>query len=290
MAPSKSAKEGSKLQAIYRDARQKRHPEREEVLGRGCEISRNDQVGSEFTKQLGTRRRRAQKTPLVPPVQAGFYFEDGRSPLGVAMLSPEKCRDRAAECLQWAESAPSSRVRDILLDVARIWTRLAIEAESSNCLAKVALIEPKMAEGSKKFRRLPGGGTASRTGVQTLVGRFVRGAGSNFQSANSWWHAVAGKESTSLSVLTDLLVWPCELPVLVRNSGGACDPEGCRRLAPAMAGLFLWPRAVQPTARRRTQLRRLQGSRCIRLDIREPKWPGALFWALPLQQTRKAAR
>ena len=80
MAPSKSAKEGSKLQAIYRDARQKRHPEREEVLGRGCEISRNDQVGSEFTKQLGTRRRRAQKTPLVPPVQAGFYFADGRSP------------------------------------------------------------------------------------------------------------------------------------------------------------------------------------------------------------------
>ena len=86
-------------------------------------------MGSEFTKQLGTRRRRAQKTPLVPPVQAGFYFEDGRSPLGVAMLSPEKCRDRAAECLQWAESAPSSRVRDILLDVARTWTRLAIEAE-----------------------------------------------------------------------------------------------------------------------------------------------------------------
>ena len=86
----------------------------------------------------------------------------GEPPLGAAMLSPEKCRDRAAECLQWAESAHGSRVRDILLDVARIWTRLAIEAESSNCLAKVALIEPKMAEGSKKFRRLPGGGTASR--------------------------------------------------------------------------------------------------------------------------------
>ena len=32
MAPSKSAKEGSKLQAIYRDARQKRHPEREEFF------------------------------------------------------------------------------------------------------------------------------------------------------------------------------------------------------------------------------------------------------------------
>ena len=51
-------------------------------------------------------------------------------------------------------------------------------------------------------------------------------------------HAVAGKESTSLSVLTDLLVWPCELPVLVRNSGGACDPEDCRRLAPGHGGAF----------------------------------------------------
>ena len=41
----------------------------------------------------------------------------------MAMLSPEKCGDRAAECLQWAELAPRSRVRDILLDVARTWTR-----------------------------------------------------------------------------------------------------------------------------------------------------------------------
>jgi len=52
------------------------------VLRRGWEIFGNDQVGPEFTKQLGTRRRRAQKTPLVPPVQAGFYFEDGRRCLG----------------------------------------------------------------------------------------------------------------------------------------------------------------------------------------------------------------
>ena len=92
------------------------------VLRRGWEIFGNDQVGPEFTEQLGTRRRRAQKTPLVPPVQAGFYFEDGRC-LGWRCFSSEKCRDRAAECLQWAELAPSSRVRDILLDVARTWTR-----------------------------------------------------------------------------------------------------------------------------------------------------------------------
>ena len=77
MAPSKVRKKQAQQFIVTRDRRQ---AEREEVLRRGCEISRNDQLGSEFTKQLGTRRRRAQKTPLVPPVQAGFYFADGRSP------------------------------------------------------------------------------------------------------------------------------------------------------------------------------------------------------------------
>jgi hypothetical protein len=48
---------------------------------------------------------------------------------GVAMLSPEKCRDRAAECYQMAEGAPNMRVQGILLDMARTWTRLALEAE-----------------------------------------------------------------------------------------------------------------------------------------------------------------
>jgi Domain of unknown function (DUF4399) len=84
-ARSWSPPSSSKQFIVTRD---RTHPEREEVLRRGCEISRNDQVGSEFTKQLGTRRRRAQKTPLVPPVQAGFYFADGRSPLGVAQPIP----------------------------------------------------------------------------------------------------------------------------------------------------------------------------------------------------------
>jgi hypothetical protein len=36
------------------------------------------------------------------------------------MFSPEKCRDRAAECLQWAESASSLRPRDIGFDVLEV--------------------------------------------------------------------------------------------------------------------------------------------------------------------------
>ena len=45
------------------------------------------------------------------------------------MLTAEICRDRAAECQRMSERAPNARMRDILLDVGRIWTRLALEAE-----------------------------------------------------------------------------------------------------------------------------------------------------------------
>jgi hypothetical protein len=45
------------------------------------------------------------------------------------MLTAERCRDRAAESQQMAEHAPNARIRDILLDVARTWTRLALEVE-----------------------------------------------------------------------------------------------------------------------------------------------------------------
>lgn len=50
-------------------------------------------------------------------------------PWGLDMLTPERCRDRAAECRQMAERAPDMRVQYILLDMARTWTRLALEAE-----------------------------------------------------------------------------------------------------------------------------------------------------------------
>jgi hypothetical protein len=64
-------------------------------------------------------------------VSAGFSFGVlmGSSLAGVAMLTAERCRDRAAEYQQMAEDASNARLRDILLDVARTWTRLAFEAE-----------------------------------------------------------------------------------------------------------------------------------------------------------------
>ena len=45
------------------------------------------------------------------------------------MISAVECREHAVECRQMAERAPSLRVRDILIDMARGWERLALETE-----------------------------------------------------------------------------------------------------------------------------------------------------------------
>ena len=47
------------------------------------------------------------------------------------MIGAAECRERAAECRQMAEGEQSSRVQSILIDMARTWERLAIEAEQS---------------------------------------------------------------------------------------------------------------------------------------------------------------
>src|SRR6478672_5352719 len=46
-----------------------------------------------------------------------------------AVLTPAMFRNRAYDCQWLAERAPNQRVRDILLDMSRTWTRLALEAE-----------------------------------------------------------------------------------------------------------------------------------------------------------------
>jgi hypothetical protein len=49
-----------------------------------------------------------------------------------AMITPVVCRQHAIECRQMADRAPNSRVQSILIDMARMWDRLAIEAEHCN--------------------------------------------------------------------------------------------------------------------------------------------------------------
>ena len=48
-----------------------------------------------------------------------------------AMISATECRERAAECRQMADREHTFRVQSILIDMARTWERLALEAEQS---------------------------------------------------------------------------------------------------------------------------------------------------------------
>ena len=47
------------------------------------------------------------------------------------MISMAECRERAAECRQMADRAQTFRLQSILIDIARTWERLALEAEHS---------------------------------------------------------------------------------------------------------------------------------------------------------------
>jgi hypothetical protein len=72
----------------------------------------------------------SSSNPAGTPRRGSLFGQMMRCSLGgVAMITPERCRERAAECVQMAERAPNRRVQDILLDIARTWTRLAFEAE-----------------------------------------------------------------------------------------------------------------------------------------------------------------
>jgi hypothetical protein len=54
------------------------------------------------------------------------------------VFTPLECRVRAAECQRMAAQAPNPRVQTILTDMARTWTRLAVEAEQAARLRRVS--------------------------------------------------------------------------------------------------------------------------------------------------------
>jgi hypothetical protein len=47
------------------------------------------------------------------------------------MFTPLECRLRAADCERMSAHAPNPRLKAILLDMSRTWTRLALEAEQT---------------------------------------------------------------------------------------------------------------------------------------------------------------
>jgi len=67
------------------------------------------------------------------------------------MITPVECRQHAVECRLMADRAPNSRVQAILIDMARMWDRLAIEAEHSNKM-NVRLLQPITPEASRNDR------------------------------------------------------------------------------------------------------------------------------------------
>ena len=46
-------------------------------------------------------------------------------------MSPVECKEQAAQCRRMAEGEQNLRVQAILMDMAKTWDRLAIEAEIS---------------------------------------------------------------------------------------------------------------------------------------------------------------
>ena len=62
------------------------------------------------------------------------------------MLNSLDCRIRADECEKMAEEAPNPRVQAILRDMARTWTRLALESDQTlkHSRPRLQLIVPNL--------------------------------------------------------------------------------------------------------------------------------------------------
>ena len=73
-----------------------------------------------------------------------------------------ECKEQAAQCRRMAEGEPNLRVQAILMDMARTWDRLAIEAEiSQGSGPSLRVIPPPPSQASRKAsgqksRHLPG--------------------------------------------------------------------------------------------------------------------------------------
>jgi len=54
------------------------------------------------------------------------------------MLTSKTCREHAAKCIETAETIPPDALREVFFDMAKRWTDLAINIESSEALADPA--------------------------------------------------------------------------------------------------------------------------------------------------------
>jgi hypothetical protein len=59
-------------------------------------------------------------------------------------MSPVECKEQAAQCRRMAEGELNLRVQAILMDMARTWDRLAIEAEISQASSPSLRVIPPL--------------------------------------------------------------------------------------------------------------------------------------------------
>lgn len=61
------------------------------------------------------------------------------------MITATECREHGVECRRMAKRAPSLRMEILLIDMARGWERLAVEAEQYTQTSESALrlVEPR---------------------------------------------------------------------------------------------------------------------------------------------------
>jgi hypothetical protein len=71
----------------------------------------------------------SNKPRWSPRSRRGFLLGTREVPVGDFHSHCGNMQGPYPECLRMAEHAPNARMRDILLDLGRTWTRLALEAE-----------------------------------------------------------------------------------------------------------------------------------------------------------------
>src|SRR5262245_8482072 len=76
-------------------------------------------------------------------------LNDPEQVVGECVMSPVECKEQAAQCRRMAEGEPNLRVQAILLDMARTWDRLAIEAEISRGKPSLRVIPPPCSQASR---------------------------------------------------------------------------------------------------------------------------------------------
>ena len=73
--------------------------------------------------------------------KGGSWLDRGNS-----MVTVDECREHATDCRQMAEREHSHRVRLILIDMARTWERLALEAEHTAPQTPKQVLRPRFKE------------------------------------------------------------------------------------------------------------------------------------------------